>query len=66
MPEGVGWQDYFGVDRMELVRTISYNPIPGVANRIADLPMTQEGPSWARRVGPRGRLAPEEAGRGRL
>lgn len=46
LPEGVGWQDFFGIDRAELVRSISFGPIPGVADRTSNLPMTQEGPSF--------------------
>lgn len=43
LPEGVGWQDFFGIDRHELVRCIDFGPVPGVPDRESNLPMTQEG-----------------------
>jgi hypothetical protein len=52
LPEGVSWQEFFGVDHEELARCISYDPIPGVADRTGNLPMTDYGvadrDSWGR------------------
>ncbi|MGD2175777.1 MAG: uroporphyrinogen decarboxylase family protein, partial [Candidatus Brocadiaceae bacterium] len=43
LPEGVSRNEFFGLDRVELMRDISYSPIPGVADRTSDLPMTRYG-----------------------
>jgi uroporphyrinogen decarboxylase len=52
LPEGVGWHEFFGTNNEELVRSISYDPIPGVADRTSNLPMTPYGPThrdpWGR------------------
>jgi uroporphyrinogen decarboxylase len=42
LPAGVDLGAFFGFDEQEIVRTISYDPIPGVANRNEPFPQTDE------------------------
>jgi len=51
LPEGVSPQDFFGFDRVNLVRQIDFGPIPGLPPKSEEMPMTRYGRAFRSRWG---------------